>query len=187
MDVVVDQLTGAHRHVKFAISRPIGPEGRLLPIIDRQLRQALQTAQARELDGLVLSTAGPADQCGAERLARLARPWGAHHRLPCQTAIATEAEAGVVAAINQLRAQGRRHIAVGSFFLAGDHLFDVQAHQAIRHGAVAVANPIQAADPVLDIIMSRYFFAAMDLLDLGFEPNETDQQPAPEPLTYSLD
>jgi sirohydrochlorin ferrochelatase len=71
----------------------------------------------------------------------------------------------VAAAIESLNSQGRRHVGVGSFFLAPDLGFDAQARLALRHGAIAVSSPIGVDDAVLDLILTRYAFAAMDLLD----------------------
>jgi hypothetical protein len=70
----------------------------------------------------------------------------------------------VGAAIESLNWQGRRHIAVGSFYLAPDQGFDAQARLALRHGAIAVSSPIGVDDSVLDLILVRYAFAAMDIL-----------------------
>jgi sirohydrochlorin ferrochelatase len=166
IDEVVAKVRSAHPDTKFAVARPIGPEARLLNVLDARLRQALATAHATELDALVLSAAGPADVRGAALRARRARQWGAHHRLTCVTALSEEPGSGLATAISSLRDQGRRHIAVGSFYLTGDHFFDAQARQALRHGAVAVSAPIGADDTVLDAVLARYSFAAMDLLDL---------------------
>ncbi|MDR1806719.1 MAG: hypothetical protein LBR33_02175 [Propionibacteriaceae bacterium] len=166
IDEVIAKLRASHPDTKFAVAHPIGPEARLLNVLDSRLRQALAANHVTELDGLVLSAAGPTDVRGAALLARRARQWGAHHRLTCVTALSEEPGAGVGPAIAGLRDQGRRHIAVGSFYLTADVFFDAQARQALRHGAVAVSGPIGADDTVLDAVLARYSFAAMDLLDL---------------------
>ncbi|MDR1450027.1 MAG: hypothetical protein LBI84_07500 [Propionibacteriaceae bacterium] len=170
IDDIVAGVRATHPDVKFAVARPIGPEARLLSVLDARLRSVLANVRVSELDGLVLSAAGPADVRGAALLARRARQWGAHHRLACVTALGDEPGAGVATAITGLRDQGRRHIAVGSFYLTGDHFFDAQARQSIRLGAVAVSAPIGADPAVLDAVLARYSFAAMDLLELE-EPN----------------
>jgi sirohydrochlorin ferrochelatase len=173
IDDVVHLIRSAHPDTGFAVARPIGPEARLLNVLDARLRSALATAHATELDGLVLSAAGPTDVRGAALLARRARQWGAHHRLACVTALSDEPGSGVAAAIAGLRDQGRRHIAVGSFHLTGDHFFDAQARVALRHGAIAVSAPIGADESVLDAVLARYSFAAMDLLDIEEPPAAT--------------
>jgi len=78
-----------------------------------------------------------------------------------------------------LRAQGRRHIAVGSFFLAADEAYHTQSDLAYRYGAVAVSEPIGAAREVIDLVLARYAFAAMDLLDFGFADSDDEAPPVP--------
>ncbi|MCL2736610.1 MAG: hypothetical protein FWD75_08285 [Propionibacteriaceae bacterium] len=164
IDSVVAKVRLAHPHVKFEVARPIGPEACLLTPLDDRLRSALWMAHATEIDALVLSAEGPCDVRGAGMLARRARQWGAHHKLPCVLAMNDGASPNVGAAIESLNAQGRRHVGVGSFYLAPDHDFEAQAHMALRHGAIAVSAPIGVDDTVLDLILTRYAFAAMDLL-----------------------
>ena len=154
-----------HEGMSFVASRPIGPEINLLTILDERLRAALTAARALELDGLVLSSASSGDVRGSALLARRARQWSTHHRLPCLTAVADGTGPSVTQAIQGLRSQGRRHIAVGSFFLTADALFHSQTELAHRGGAVAVSEPIGPAREVLDLVLARYAFAAMDLLD----------------------
>ena len=98
----------------------------------------------------------------------------AHHRLPCLTAVADGSGPSVAQAIQGLRAQGRRHIAVGSFFLTATELFHAQAELAERCGAVSVSEPLGSAREVMDLILARYAFAAMDLLDVGFDDLEDE-------------
>ena len=165
VDGVVDGVRQTHSSVKFAISRPIGPEASLLRPLDEHLRIALGNAHATELDGLVLLAEGPSDVRGMGMLARRARQWGAHHKLPCLLAMSDGSGMSVTTAIESLNTQGRRHVAVGSFFLSPGSVFEAQAHVALRHGAIAVSSPIGVDDSVLDLVLARYAFAAMDLLD----------------------
>lgn len=161
-----------HPELRLAISRPVGPEVHLLNILDRRLRSALGAARVLELDGLVLSSASAGDVRGSALLARRARQWSTHHRLPCLTAAADGSGPSVAQAIQGLRAQGRRYVAVGSFFLSADDLYNAQLDLALRCGAVAVSEPVGAAREVLDLILARYAFAAMDLLDIDNEEME---------------
>ena len=48
----------------------------------------------RELDALVLAAAGSSDPLANQAVARLARVWGAHHKLPVTAAFASSAPAG---------------------------------------------------------------------------------------------
>ena len=142
------------------------------------MRSALSNARCLELDGLVLSAESVGDVRGSALLARRARQWSTHHRLPCLTAVADDSGTSGAQAIIGLRAQGRRHIAVGSFFLNADAAYQAQADLAYRYGAVSVSEPIGAAREVLDLVLARYAFAAMDLLDFGIE-EELDQPEHP--------
>jgi len=170
IDTMVEKVQATHPGVKFAVSRPLGPEACLLRPLDERLRSALGTAHATEIDGLVLSAEGPSDVRGCGMLARRARQWGTHHKLPCVLATNDGSSPNVAAAIESLNSQGRRHIAVGSFHLAPDQDFEAQARLALKYGAIAVSAPIGVDDTVLDLILARYAFAAMDLL------NDVDDQ-----------
>ena len=170
-DPAVEQLLfrsqAAFPKVRFAVSRPIGPEASLLTIVDQRLRSALSQCHCLELDALVLSAERCGDVRGGALLARRARQWSTHHRLPCLPAVAGEPGPSVAHAITSLRSQGRRHIAVGSFFLVADDAYHEQAELAYRYGAMCVSEPIGLAPEVLDLILARYAFAAMELLDFG--------------------
>ncbi len=179
----VDDLVAKAKHrfpeLRLTPSRPLGPELSLLTVLDQRLRSALSQARCLELDGLVLSAPCGGDVRGSALLARRARQWSTHHRLPCLTAVADDSGPSVAQAIMGLRAQGRRHIAVGSFFLAADEAYHAQSDLAFSYGAVAVSEPVGASREVLDLVLARYAFAAMDLLDFGFEDEDEEVPPAP--------
>jgi sirohydrochlorin ferrochelatase len=179
MDELIHKARQRFTGLRFTLSRPLGPELSLLTILDQRMRTALSQARCLELDGLVLSASCAGDVRGSALLARRARQWSTHHRLPCLTAVADDSGPSVAQAIMGLRAQGRRHIAVGSFFLAADEAYHVQSDLAYRYGAVAVSDPISAAREVVDLVLSRYAFAAMDLLDFGFAEGEVEADPVP--------
>lgn len=181
LDDVLRRARNRYPSQRFTLGRPLGPELSLLTILDQRLRTALSQARCLELDGLVLSAPCTGDVRGAALLARRARQWSAHHKLPCQTAVGDEAGPSVAQAIMGLRAQGRRHIAVGSFFLAGDEAYHTQSDLAYRFGAIAVSEPIGASQEVIDLVLARYAFAAMDLLDFGL-PDEDAEPEVPTHL-----
>jgi len=172
MDALLRRARSAFPEVRFTLSRPVGPEVSLLTILDQRLRGALSTARVMELDGLVLSADRAGDVRGSALLSRRARQWSTHHRLPCLTAVADGSGPSVAQAILGLRAQGRRHIAVGSFFLTADDAYHAQADLAFRYGAVSVSDPLGPAREVLDLVLARYAYAAMDLLDFGLDEAE---------------
>ncbi|HEV2929729.1 MAG TPA: CbiX/SirB N-terminal domain-containing protein, partial [Propionibacteriaceae bacterium] len=139
---LVAQADAAHPDLRITASRPVGPEAQLLSIIDRRLRDALRARRVCELDGLVFAAAGSTDVRSNALVARRARQWSSHHRLPCVVAFATGPGPSTAEAIRTLRSQGRRHIAVGSWFLAPGLLYTHQAELALEAGAVAVSAPM---------------------------------------------
>ncbi len=171
---MLQRVRAGFPRTKFVVSRPIGPEAALLSILDERLRDALRLVRALELDGLVLSSEASGDIRGNALLARRARQWSTHHHLPCLTAVADGSGPSTAQAIQGLRSQGRRHIAVGSFFLTSEDAFHRQAELAYRFGAVAVSDPLGAHQEVLDLVLARYAFAAMELLE--FEGETADDE-----------
>lgn len=180
VDKMVETVSAAHPKLRFAVSRPVGPEASLLSLVDRRLRDALSAAHAYELDGLVLCAEGTHDQRSQSLLSRRARQWSMHHKLPVVTATANGMSRATAAAIGSLRSQGRRHIAVGSLFLAPDETWQHQAEQARSAGAVAVSEPLGAEEELLDIAWGRYAVAAMGLIDFGITDAEAEETAAAE-------
>jgi sirohydrochlorin ferrochelatase len=162
----VAQLASAHPDLCVAASRPIGPEAQLLSVIDRRLRDALRARHVSEMDGLVFAAAGSPDVRSNAIVARRARQWATHHKLPCVTSFATGSGPSTAEAVRTLRSQGRRHIAVGSWFLAPSLLWVRQAEMALEAGAVAVSEPMGGEPEVAEVALTRYVVAAMDLVDL---------------------
>ncbi len=171
------QLRHTHPKLRVVAARPIGPEAQLLSVIDRRLRDALRARRVAELDGLVFAAAGSSDTRSNALVARRARQWATHHRLPHVTAFGTGSGPSTAEAVRTLRAQGRRHIAVGSWFLSPGDLYRRQAELAVEAGAVAVSAPLGAGPEIAETILTRYVVAAMDLVDL--EPEFSDAEEAP--------
>lgn len=155
----------AHPGVAMTLARPLGPAAELLNILDERLRSALRAERTVELDALVLSLPSGGDVRGHALVSRRARQWSTHHKLPCVIAVADGSGPSVSQSIASLRGQGRRHIAIGSLFIADSTDYAEQSELAWSHGAVAVSAPLGADDRLLDLIMARYAYAAMDLLD----------------------
>lgn len=168
-DAETSELLNAVRQhrpqVKITLARPIGPAVELLNILDVRLRNALSAAHATELDGLVLSVPTWGDTRGAGLIARRARQWAAHHKLPVLVAHGDGTGPDVTAAIASLRDIGRRNIAVGSMYLAPTEAYRRQTELAMAAGALAVSAPFGADPRVGELAMARYAFAAMSLLD----------------------
>lgn len=172
---ILQQVRAAVPTLRVAAARPLGPEATLLNLVDRRLREALHRAHADELDGLVLAAAGSHDVRSNALIARRARQWGSHHRLPCVTAFVNGNGPDAGAAVRTLRAQGRRHIAVGSWFLTAGELFSRQALAAQEAGAVAVAGPLGSEDEIARLALARYVVAAMELIDLDALIEDTER------------
>ena len=153
-----------HENLKVRASSILGLETVFLEVLDRRLRVALKDARVRELDALVLAAAGSSDPLVNQAVARLARLWGAKHKLPTVAAFASAAPPATGEAVRQFRAEGRRHIAVGSMFLAPGTLPDRAAELALEAGAVAVSAPLGADTEVARTILARYAVGAVELV-----------------------
>lgn len=164
---LVAQVNATYPDLRLIASRPIGPEAQLLSVIDRRLRDALRARRVAELDGLVFAAAGSVDIRSNAIVARRARQWATHHRLPCVTAYAAGSGPTTAEAVRTLRVQGRRYIAVGSWFLTPGLLYSRQVELALDAGAVAVSAPMGGEPEIAEVVLSRYLVSAMDLVDLG--------------------
>ncbi len=156
--------TAKHEGLRIRGTRILGLEAVFLEVLDRQLRAALKQARVRELDALVLAAAGSSDRLANQSVARLARLWGARHKLPTVAAYASAAPPATGEAVRQFRVEGRRHIAVGSLFLAPGTLPDRAAELAVEAGAVAVSQPLGADPEVARTILARYAVGAVELV-----------------------
>lgn len=162
------------RGIMSLVSRPIGPATELLNILDELVRAALHRRSALELDGLVLVARAGGDARGSALLSRRARQWSAHHRLPVQLAVEEGDGSATAAAVQALRAQGRRYVAVGGTFLAPGPAYRAHAAAAQRAGAIAITAPIGGSPHLSQLILARYAFGAMELLDGQPQPVVVD-------------
>ena len=163
---VVDAAMRRHRGLQVRATPVLGLESEFLEILDRRLRSALAERRIRELDALVLAGAGSSDPVANATVARMARAWGARHHLPAVAAFATAAPPATGEAVRAFRRDGRRHIAVGSLFLAPGFLPTRAAELALEAGAVAVSQPL-GVDPVIArVLLARYAVGAVELVPL---------------------
>lgn len=175
---LVSQIAASAGGLKVTASRPVGPEAQLLSVVDRRLRDALRARRVSELDGLVFAAGGSTDVRSNAVVTRRARQWATHHRLPCVTAFGAVSGPTAAEAVRTLRGQGRRHVAVGSWFLAPTPLFVREATSALAAGAVAVSDPLGAGPELAEVVLSRYVVAAMELVDLeSAEATQTEAAP----------
>ena len=160
----IAEATARHENLRVRATSVLGLETVFLEVLDRRLRAALKDARVRELDALVLAAAGSSDALANQAVARLARLWGTRHKLPTVAAFASATPPATGEAVRQFRAEGRRHIAVGSMFLAPGFLPDRAAELALEAGAVAVSKPLGADAEVARTILARYAVGAVELV-----------------------
>src|SRR3546814_132068 len=160
----IAEQTSKHEGLQIRATDILGLEPAFLEILDLRLREALKTARVRELDALVLAAAGSTDPLANQAVARLARLWGTHHKLPVKAAFATATPPATGEAVRAFRGEGRRHIAVASFFLAPGFLPDRATELALEAGAVAVADPMGAHPELARTILPRYPVGAVELV-----------------------
>jgi sirohydrochlorin ferrochelatase len=160
----IAEATARHAGLQIRMTGILGLEPSFLDVLDRRLRDALKEARVRELDALVLAAAGSSDPLANQAVSRLARVWGARHKLPVTAAFASAAPPATGEAVRAFRAEGRRHVAVASMFLAPGFLPDRAAELAIEAGAVAVSEPLGSDPELARTILARYAVGAVELV-----------------------
>ncbi|HYH33778.1 MAG TPA: sirohydrochlorin chelatase [Nocardioides sp.] len=160
----VAEATARHDGLSVRATDVLGLEPGLLEILDLRMREALKESRVRELDALVLAAAGSSDPIANQSVARLARLWGTRHRLPVTAAFASTAPPATGEAVRAFRAQGRRHVAVASLFLAPGFLPDRARELALEAGAVAVSQPLGAHPELARTVLARYAVGAVELV-----------------------
>ena len=161
---VVAEALDRHENLQIRVTDILGLEPTFLDVLDRRLRDALRQARVRELDALVLAAAGSSDPLANQAIGRLARVWGARHKLPVTAAFASAAPPATGEAVRAFRAEGRRHVAVASLFLAPGFLPDRATELALEAGAVAVSEPLGADPELARTILARYAVGAVELV-----------------------
>ena len=153
-----------HPGLQLRRSALLGLEACFLEVLDERLREALRSSRVRELDALVLAAAGSTDALANQSVARLARLWGTHHKLPVSAAYAASAPPATGEAVRAFRGEGRRHIAVASLFISPGVLTDRSTEMALEAGAVAVSEPLGAHPEVARVVLARYAVGAVELV-----------------------
>ena len=160
----VAEAMAKHEGLKIRTTSILGLEASFLEVLDVRMREALKTSRVRELDALVLAAAGSSDPLANQAVARLARVWGTHHRLPVTAAYAASAPPATGEAVRAFRGEGRRHIAVASLFLTPGPLVDRATELALEAGAIAVSEPMGAHPEVARTVLARYAVGAVELV-----------------------
>jgi sirohydrochlorin ferrochelatase len=162
----VRQVAGRHPGLAIRAADVLGTDVTLLTVLDERLREALRLARVRELDALVLAAAGSSDGRANATVARMARLWGSRHHLPTSVAFASTAPPSTGEAVREFRRAGRRHVAVGSLFIAPGFLPDRAEELALEAGAVAVSAPLGAHTEVSRLLLTRYQIGALQLVEI---------------------
>ncbi|MDI6911158.1 CbiX/SirB N-terminal domain-containing protein [Nocardioides sp.] len=160
----VAAATERHPGLQIRATSVLGLEAQFLEVLDVRMREALRAARARELDAMVLAAAGSSDPLANQSVARLGRVWGARHKLPVTAAFASASPPTTGEAVRAFRAEGRRHIAVASLFLAPGFLPNRAAELALEAGAIAVSEPLGAHPEVARTVLARYAVGAVELV-----------------------
>ena len=160
----IAEAAARHEGLQIRATAILGLETCFLEVLDIRMREALKASRVRELDALVLAAAGTTDPLANQAVARLARLWGNHHKLPVSAAYASSTPPATGEAVRAFRAEGRRHIAVASLFLAPGFLPDRARELALEAGAVAVSEPLGAHPEVARTILARYAVGAVELV-----------------------
>jgi sirohydrochlorin ferrochelatase len=142
----------------------VGPEPSLLSVLDERLRSCLREARVRELDAIVLASAGSSDARMQVAVARLARLWSARHHLPTSIAFAETSPPSTGEAVREWRRRGKRHVAVGSLFITAGPRADRAAELALEAGACAVSAPLGAHEELSRVLVARYSVGALELM-----------------------
>ena len=160
----VAEATERHPGLKITTAGILGLEAQFLEVLDIRMREALRESRIRELDALVLAGAGSSDPMANQSVARLARVWSSRHKLPVTAAFASAAPPATGEAVRAFRAEGRRHIAVASLFLAPGLLPDRAKELAFEAGAIAVSEPLGAHPELARTVLARYAVGAVELV-----------------------
>lgn len=164
VSMAVQAAAAAHPQPHLRTSDIIGADASLLPILDERLRSALRDARVRELDALVIAAAGASDPRVSVAMSRLARVWSTRHHLPTSIAFADSTSPSTGEAVRDWKRRGKRHVAVGSLFIASGPQAARAAQLAYDAGACAVSPPLGAHHELSRLIVSRYSVGALELV-----------------------
>jgi sirohydrochlorin ferrochelatase len=115
----------------------------------------------RDLDAVVLASAGTRDAAARATVADAAAALGARLGVPALASFASAASPTSGEAVARLHAAGFSRVGVASYFLAPGLLYDKAVASAVTAGAVTVAEPLGAAPALVRLIESRVESAAL--------------------------
>ncbi|MFI6247830.1 sirohydrochlorin chelatase [Streptomyces sp. NPDC051016] len=132
------------------VAEPLGPH----PLLVDALRERLLEAgwRPRPASAVILAAAGSRDPDARVDTARTADLLAARLGVPVLPAYASAATPTVPEAITALRARGRRHIAIASYFTAPGRF----ATECAAHAPWIASAPLGAHDAMAELILHRY-------------------------------
>ena len=139
---------------------------------------SLRARRVTELDALVFAAAGSPDVRSNAIVARRARQWSTTPAA-VRDGLATGSGPTTAEAIRTLRAQGRRHIAVGSWFLSPWPPVQPTSRTCGRSRRRGGLDPMGAEPEIAEVALHRYVVAAMDLVDVDTPVEADDIELAP--------
>jgi sirohydrochlorin ferrochelatase len=162
----VEAALDHHPDVHVRVASVLGNDPVLLAILDQRMRESLRAARVRELDALVMVSAGSSDCAANAKIAKLAQVWSNRHHLPVSVAFASASPPSAGEAVREWRRRGRRQVAVGSFFIAPGTLLDRAGELALEAGAVSVSAPLGPHEEISRLVLARYSVGALDLVEI---------------------
>ncbi|MEW2299453.1 sirohydrochlorin chelatase [Streptomyces sp. NPDC006655] len=142
--------TAAAARARTRVAAPLGPH----PLLADTLRARLLGAgwRPRPASAVVLAAAGSRDPDARVDTDRMAGLLAARLGVPVLPAYASAAAPTVPEAVTALRAKGRRHIAVASYFTAPGRF----ATECAAAAPGVVAAPLGAHAAMADLVLHRY-------------------------------
>ncbi|MFG2935972.1 sirohydrochlorin chelatase [Streptomyces sp. NPDC048282] len=136
--------------VRTRVAEPLGPH----PLLADALHDRLLEAgwRPRPASAVILAAAGSRDPDARVDTARTAGLLAARLGVPVLPAYASAATPTVPEAITALRARGRRHIAIASYFTAPGRF----ATECAAHAPWIASAPLGAHDAMAELILHRY-------------------------------
>lgn len=143
--------------IDVTLADVLGPDPLLLAGVRRRLHQAVA-----DFDGIVLVAAGTRNAAARSTVDDAAADLAAFYRVPARAAFGSASPVTGAVAVEALRADGCRRIAVASYFLACGTLYDTVTASAIGAGALApAARPLGDVAELAGLVVVR---AAADQL-----------------------
>ncbi|MFC7549506.1 sirohydrochlorin chelatase [Plantactinospora sp. GCM10030261] len=155
---VVAAARAAGLRIPVRLAEVLGPDGGpvdelLIMALTRRLMEA--GVEPGAVDGLVLAAAGTRDARARGAVDQVASALGAAWGVSCVSAYASAASPTPAEAVRHLRSAGAPRVAMAGYFLAPGRLYGVAADSARAGGAVAVSAPLEAADEVAHLVLTR--------------------------------